>query len=91
MYVTGKPYQNDNSLHIIAGQINNSLKYSFEPNVGLKQQDGLAPLLFKLALKQVIPKWSVDTKGTLLYKLCLYKHHARSFISAREIFITWKI
>lgn len=37
-------------------RVNNCLTNAFETNVGLKQGDGLAPLLFNLALEQIIRK-----------------------------------
>lgn len=37
-------------------------------NKGLKQGDGLAPLLFNLALEYVIRKSNINTEGTLVYK-----------------------
>jgi hypothetical protein len=35
---------------------------------GLKQGDGLAPLLFNIVLEYVIRKSNISTDGTLIYK-----------------------
>jgi hypothetical protein len=40
----------------------------FQVKQGLKQGDGLAPLLFSLVLEYVIRKLHIDTRHTLEYK-----------------------
>jgi hypothetical protein len=42
----------------------------FQVKQGLKQGDGLTPLLFNLVLEYVIRKLQVDTRNTLEYNLC---------------------
>jgi hypothetical protein len=42
---------------------------TFEIRQGLKQGDGLAPVLFNLALQYVIRKLPADANGTLEYKM----------------------
>lgn len=79
--------------HAIAQiRANNSLTDAFEKNVGLKQGHG--PLLFNLAVEQVIRKLPKNTKGTLLYKSCQFVAYADdiyiiawSFTSTQHIFI----
>jgi hypothetical protein len=50
-------------------KVQTELTDTFEIRQGLKQGDGLVPVLFNLALEYVIRKLPADTKGTLEYKM----------------------
>jgi hypothetical protein len=50
-------------------KVQTELTDTFEIRQGLKQGDGLAPVLFNLALEYVIRKFPADAKGTLEYKM----------------------
>jgi hypothetical protein len=50
-------------------KVQTELTNTFEIRQGLKQDDGLAPVLFNLALEYVIRKLPADTNGTLEYKM----------------------
>lgn len=67
---------------------------TFYTRNGLKQGDGLTPILFNIALEYVIRKLSVDDKGTMITKTTQIVAHAddinilsRSFPRSREIMI----
>jgi hypothetical protein len=49
-------------------KVQTGLTDTFEIRQGLKQGDGLAPMLFNLALVYVIRKLPADANGTLEYK-----------------------
>lgn len=49
-------------------RIQGNLTNPFPTQCGLKQGDGLAPLLFNLALEHTIRQIPIDTKGTLFFK-----------------------
>jgi hypothetical protein len=75
------------------------LTKEFEVKQGIKQGDGLAPLLFNPELEYVVRKLSVSTNSTLLYKLVQIVAYAddinimaRTFKAAKETFeeLTWK-
>jgi hypothetical protein len=69
-------------------KVQTELTDTFKIRQGLKQGDGLAPVLFNLALQYVIRKLPADTNGTLEYKMnqmvgyaddiCLLGRSARS-------------
>jgi hypothetical protein len=69
-------------------KVQTELTDTFEIRQGLKQGDGLAPMLFNLALECVIRKLPADANGTLEYKInqvvgyaddiCLLGRSARS-------------
>jgi sorting nexin-29 len=50
-------------------KVQTELTDTFEITQGPKQGDGLAPVLFNLALEYVIRKLPADTNGTLVYKM----------------------
>jgi endonuclease/exonuclease/phosphatase family metal-dependent hydrolase/ribosomal protein S28E/S33 len=75
-------------------RVQNDLTASFETECGLKQGDGLAPILFNLALEYVIRRIPVDTKGTLLFKSTQVVAYAddinimaRSLVGAKEVLV----
>jgi hypothetical protein len=69
-------------------KVQTELTDTFEIRQGLKQGDGLAPMLFNLTLECVIRKLPADANGTLEYKMnqvvgyaddiCLLGRSARS-------------
>jgi hypothetical protein len=48
--------------------VQNDLTDHYEVKTGLKQGDGLAPLLFDIVLEYAIEKLSVDVNSSLIYK-----------------------
>ena len=50
-------------------RVNGTLSRPFATTKGLRQEDGLACLLFNLTLERAIRDSRVDTTGTILYKL----------------------
>jgi hypothetical protein len=48
-------------------KIRSDLTADFERHRGLKQEDGLAPLLFNIALECAIRQLSVDVNSLLVY------------------------
>jgi sorting nexin-29 len=49
-------------------KVETELTDSIATEQGLKQGDGLAPLLFNLALEFILRRLSIDLKGTIEYK-----------------------
>ena len=49
-------------------RVNSYLTEIFQVKCGLKQGDGLAPILFNLTLEYVVRKLPIDTNSTLFYK-----------------------
>jgi hypothetical protein len=49
-------------------KIQNDLTNHFEVKRGLKQGDGLAPLLFNIVLEYALRQLSVDVNSSLIYK-----------------------
>jgi hypothetical protein len=75
------------------------LTEELEVKLGIKQEDGLAPIFFNLRLEYIIRKLSVSTNSTLLYKLVQSVGYAgdisimaRTFKAANETSeqLTWK-
>lgn len=49
-------------------RLQEELTNSFKTRQELKRGDGLAPILFNLALEYVIRELDIDTKGTIINK-----------------------
>jgi sorting nexin-29 len=80
-------------------RVQGRLAEEFEVKQGIKQADGLAPILFNPGLENIVRKLSVSTNSTLLYKLVEIVGYAddinitaRTFKAAKETFeeLTWK-
>jgi len=50
---------------LVCAKIQTEFLHFSEVTQGLKQEDGVAPLLFNLALEHVIRQLCIDTRGTL--------------------------
>jgi sorting nexin-29 len=55
----------DSAFHV---QIQSELTETVSTNKGLKNGDGLAPLLFNTALESAIRNLAIDTHGTFIHK-----------------------
>ena len=73
-------------------KIQNELTDSFETKQGLKQGDGLAPLLFNLTLEYIIRQTTIDVNNTIAYKSSQIMAYAdvvivsRSMDAAKEVY-----